>query len=125
MFIHGLGSSSLTWGDIPDALSAYFHTIAIDLIGFGQSDKPTKDYTIPYFSKFIKDFLRQKEIGIKDHDKVSIIGHSLGGYIALEYAMENKEKIDKLVLIDFSGMLNKPTHITRTICRGCIKRRLF
>jgi len=69
LFIHGLGSSSLTWGDMPDTLAEYFHTIAIDLIGFGQSEKPNEDYTIPYFSKFIKNFLRQKEIGIKDDDK--------------------------------------------------------
>ena len=57
LFIHGLGSSSLSWGDIPDALSEYSHTMAIDLIGFGQSEKPKADYTIPYFGKFIKSTL--------------------------------------------------------------------
>jgi pimeloyl-ACP methyl ester carboxylesterase len=40
LFIHGLGSSSLTWGDIPDALSEYFHTIALDLIGLVKAKNP-------------------------------------------------------------------------------------
>ena len=61
LFIHGLGSSSLAWRDIPDALSHYFHTITIDLIGFGASEKPeTADYTIKGFSKFIEDFLEER-----------------------------------------------------------------
>ena len=107
LFIHGLGSSSIVWRDIPQALSENFHTIAVDLIGFGGSDKPDLDYTISYFSHFIKSFLNQ--IGIRKSDKIVIIGHSLGGYIASEYAIENKEQIEKLVLIDSSGMLNRPT----------------
>jgi len=109
LFIHGLGSSSIVWRDIPQALSEQFHTICVDLIGFGGSDKPLLNYTISYFSQFVKSFLRQ--IGINDSDKVTIIGHSLGGYIAAEYAIENKEQIEKLVLIDTSGMLDRPTSL--------------
>jgi pimeloyl-ACP methyl ester carboxylesterase len=108
LFIHGLGASSLVWRDIPLALSEQFHTISVDLIGFGKSDKPTElEYTIRYFSQFIKSFLRQIEI--KDNEKIMIVGHSLGGYIAVEYAIENNDQIGKLVLIDSSGMLNQPT----------------
>jgi pimeloyl-ACP methyl ester carboxylesterase len=108
LFIHGLGASSLIWRDIPQALSEQFHTISVDLIGFGKSDKPPElEYTIRYFSQFIKSFLRQIEIN--DNEKIMIVGHSLGGYIAAEYAIENKDQIDKLVLIDSSGMLNQPT----------------
>jgi pimeloyl-ACP methyl ester carboxylesterase len=109
LFIHGLGSSSIVWRDIPQALSERFHTICVDLMGFGGSDKPLLNYTISYFSQFVKSFLKQ--IGINDSDKVTIIGHSLGGYIAAEYAIENKEQIEKLVLIDSSGMLNRPTSL--------------
>ena len=70
LFIHGLGSSSDRWLDIPDALSRYFHPIvAVDLIGFGGSDKPvTLDYTIEYFSKFIRDFIDCKQIWRNDDD---------------------------------------------------------
>ncbi|MGH9973879.1 MAG: alpha/beta fold hydrolase [Nitrososphaeraceae archaeon] len=119
LFIHGLGSSSDRWLDIPDALSRYFHPIvAVDLIGFGGSDKPvTLDYTIEYFSKFIRDFIYCKQIWRNDDDsdddddscKTIIVGHSLGGYIAAKVAIEDQDLIEKLVLIDSSGMLKKPT----------------
>ena len=115
LFIHGLGSSSLRWVDIPEALSKYFHTITVDLIGSGLSEKPQNaDYTIKGFSKFIVDFLIER-IGIidKEHKKISIVGHSLGGYIAAQVAIENKEMIKKLVLIDSSGLLEAPTQLLK------------
>ncbi|MGV8107222.1 MAG: alpha/beta fold hydrolase [Nitrososphaerota archaeon] len=119
LFIHGLGSSSDRWLDIPDALSRYYYPIvSVDLIGFGGSDKPvTVDYTIEYFSKFIRDFIDCKRIWRDDDDsddnddsrKTIIVGHSLGGYIAAKVAIEDQDLIEKLVLIDSSGMLKKPT----------------
>jgi 2-hydroxy-6-oxonona-2,4-dienedioate hydrolase len=100
LFIHGLGDSSIIWNDIPDALSKYFHTKTVDLIGFGESDKPEKAdyYTIKGFGKFIMDFL--ESIGIKvdneqhnNNKKISLVGYSIG-YIAAEVAIENKEIIE-------------------------------
>src|SRR5919201_1350215 len=80
LFIHGLGASSFAWRDIPDALSEKFHTIALDLIGFGASDKPQKaDYTIKGFGKFIVDFL-EKGVRIDNDEKITLVGHLLGGY---------------------------------------------
>ena len=111
LFIHGLGSSSIIWRDIPDALSVGYHTIAIDLVGFGLSDKPEKPdyYTIEGFSRIIADFL--ETIGTKKRGscKLILIGHSLGGYIATQFAIEHKAKISKLVLVDSSGLLESPT----------------
>lgn len=107
LFIHGLGSSSDRWLDIPDVLSANFHTIALDLPGFGDSDKPaTMNYTIQNFRENIVDFINK--LGIND-GKTSIVGHSLGGFIAAEVTIENKNLVERLVLIDSSGMLKKPT----------------
>src|SRR5919197_2824090 len=121
LFIHGLGSSSIAWRDIPDALSANFHTIAIDLIGFGGSDKPkTADYTIKGFGRFIVDFLR-KGIGIVKNDKICIVGHSLGGYIASEVAIENQDLIEKIILIDSSGMLDGPTPLLERYLAAAIE----
>ena len=109
LFIHGLGSSADRWSDIPDALSKYYHTIAVDLIGFGGSDKPTDiDYTIEKFADFILEFINKKGL-ISDNKKITLIGHSLGGYIAVEFAIRNVELIEKLVLIDSSGFLKGPT----------------
>src|ERR671920_645052 len=113
LFVHGLGASSLAWRDIPAALSNYFHTINLDLIGFGESDKPLEgDYTIKGFSKFIANFLKE-EIKIGENEKISIVGHSLGGYIAAQFAIENKKMIKKLVLIDSSGLLEEPTPLLK------------
>ena len=111
LFIHGLGSSADRWLDIPDALSLYFHTIAVDLPGFGGSVKPaTMDYTIEKFREFIVGFIN--EVGISN-GKTSIVGHSLGGYIAAEVTIENKNLVERLVLIDSSGMLKRPTPLLK------------
>jgi pimeloyl-ACP methyl ester carboxylesterase len=95
LFIHGLGSSSLVWKDIPEALSRHFHTIAIDLVGFGLSDKPTQldNYTMEGFSKFIVHFLDAVRINkVGPHNKISLVGHSLGGFIAALVLHDLKEK---------------------------------
>jgi 2-hydroxy-6-oxonona-2,4-dienedioate hydrolase len=106
LFIHGLGSSSDRWIDIPEAFSNHYHTISVDLIGFGGSDAPDLDYTINAFRKFVLDFMGSIQI---DDGKTTIIGHSLGGYIAAEIAIENRSMVNSLVLIDSSGMLDGPT----------------
>jgi pimeloyl-ACP methyl ester carboxylesterase len=61
LFIHGLGSSSIGWRDIPDELSNNYHTINVDLVGFGLSDKPDKTdyYTIEGFSNSLWILLKQ------------------------------------------------------------------
>ena len=108
LFIHGLGSSADRWLDIPDALSKHYHTIAVDLIGFGGSDKPEDvNYTIQKFAEFILEFINKIELN--GDGKITLVGHSLGGYIAVEFAIRNKELIEKLVLIDSSGFLKGPT----------------
>ena len=81
----------------PDFIQIFHPIVAVDLIGFGGSDKPvTLDYTIEYFSKFIRDFIDCKQIWRNDDDndddscKTIIVGHSLGGYIAAKVAIEVK-----------------------------------
>ena len=107
LFIHGLGSSADRWVGIPKFLSANFHTLSLDLPGFGESDKPASmNYTIENFRDIVIDLIDL--LGIND-GKTSIVGHSLGGYIAAEVTMQNKIRVEKLVLIDSSGMLKKPT----------------
>jgi 2-hydroxy-6-oxonona-2,4-dienedioate hydrolase len=116
LFIHGLGSSADRWLDIPDALSLYFHTLAIDLPGFGGSDKPTNmNYTIQAFSDIVRQFIdkiriTEQDCGNNRARTITLVGHSLGGYIASKIAgAENSNFLDKLVLIDSSGNLEKPT----------------
>ena len=118
LFIHGLGSSADRWLGIPDALSENFHTISLDLPGFGKSDKPvTMDYTIENFRYIVIDFINK--LALND-GKVSIVGHSLGGYIAAEVIMTNKIQAERLVLIDSSGMLKKPTPLLEEYLRAAM-----
>ena len=116
LFIHGLGSSADRWLDIPDALSLYYHTLAIDLPGFGGSDRPSDmNYTIEAFSDIIREFIDKIRITEEDWGNnktrtTTLVGHSLGGYIASRIAAtDNSDFLDKLVLVDSSGNLKKPT----------------
>jgi 2-hydroxy-6-oxonona-2,4-dienedioate hydrolase len=116
LFIHGLGSSADRWLDIPDALSLYFHTVAIDLPGFGGSDRPSyMNYTIEVFSDIVKQFMDKIRItdeylGNNKISTIALVGHSLGGYIASKIASgDNRSFLNKLVLVDSSGNLERPT----------------
>lgn len=116
LFIHGLGSSADRWLDIPDALSLYFHTVAIDLPGFGGSDKPSDmNYTIEAFSDIVREFIDKIKITEEDRGNnkartTTLVGHSLGGYVASRIAAtDNSNFLNKLVLVDSSGNLEEPT----------------
>jgi pimeloyl-ACP methyl ester carboxylesterase len=112
MFIHGLGSSADRWLDILDAMSVVgFDSVAIDLPGSGGSDRPAgMNYAIKDFVQAVAEFMRKKGM---DDGRTSVVGHSLGGYVAAQFALEHGQFVDKLVLIDSSGMLQGPTPLLR------------
>ena len=120
VFIHGLGSSADRWLDIPLALSLHYHTIAIDLPGFGMAERPESGfgYTIAEYVGYLSQLLPQ--LGVK---KAHLVGHSLGGYIAAEIALRHRELVDRLVLIDTSGMLNGPTDLLKEYYGAAMNRR--
>ena len=104
VLVHGLGASSERWQYVLPFFESDFHVIVPDLIGFGYSDKPIADYTIDYFSIFLKKFLIS--LGV---EQTSIIGSSLGGQIAAEYASFNSQHVDKLILVSPSGIMKQST----------------
>ncbi len=111
LFIHGLGSSADRWIDLPEALAFYFPTYALDLTGFGKSDKPIElKYRISEFVELVRNFVNQVITPIK---MITLIGHSLGGYIACEFAIRYPLFTRSLVLVDSSGMLHGPTALLR------------
>jgi len=104
LLLHGLGASAERWEYVIPHFAREFRVVVPDLIGFGYSDKPMADYTIEYFSEFISKFV--DKIGIKE---LNIVGSSLGGQIAAEYAVNHNENIRKLVLVSPSGVMKHST----------------
>jgi pimeloyl-ACP methyl ester carboxylesterase len=99
ILIHGFASSTFTWKKIMPELAKSYHVFAIDVPGFGFSDKP-EDF--PYggegYGKTVLNFMDQKKI-----EKAIFVGNSMGGYISLWIAIHHPERITRLVLIDALG----------------------
>jgi pimeloyl-ACP methyl ester carboxylesterase len=99
ILLHGLGATKETWLPSVGALAAGYHVYALDQIGFGRSDKPHLDYKIATFVDFLHGFLVAQNLG-----KVTLVGNSLGGWIALEFAIQHPDLVDRLVLVDAAGL---------------------
>jgi 2-hydroxy-6-oxonona-2,4-dienedioate hydrolase len=104
VLIHGLGASAERWAKVIPDFAKHYHVIVPDLIGFGYSDKPLADYTPDFFTAFLSNFL--DVLGIKNPN---IIGSSLGGQIAAEYASEHTHNVEKLVLVSPAGIMKEST----------------
>jgi len=99
ILIHGLGADSRHWAANVDALSQSFRVIALDQIGYGQSDKPLMRYTIENFADYLHGFMVEAKI-----PKASLVGNSLGGWVALDFAIRHPQRVEKLVLVDAAGL---------------------
>jgi pimeloyl-ACP methyl ester carboxylesterase len=99
VLIHGITSNSGTWKRVLPALARQFTVIAPDLAGHGQSDKPKGDYSLSAHASGIRDLLLT--LG---HERASIVGHSLGGGIALQFSYQFPERCERLVLVDSGGL---------------------
>jgi 2-hydroxy-6-oxonona-2,4-dienedioate hydrolase len=99
VLIHGIGGDADDWAFCLQALSASHRVIALDLLGFGRSDKPAINYTIAGFVEVLERFLRA--LAIKH---ATLLGGSLGGWIAGAFALQFPDVVDKLVLVDSAGV---------------------
>jgi pimeloyl-ACP methyl ester carboxylesterase len=104
LFIHGIGDSSDTWLDVMARLAQDYTVIAPDLLGHGRSDKPRADYSVAGYANAMRDLLTVLEI-----DRVTIIGHSLGGGVALQFAYQYPDRCERLVLVS-SGGVSREVH---------------
>jgi pimeloyl-ACP methyl ester carboxylesterase len=96
VFIHGFGSSIYSWRKNLEPISKYHRVCAPDLPGFGYSDKPLDaDYTIDAYAEFIIQFMNKLQIS-----KAILVGHSLGGGIALLTSLKFPSRVKALILLD-------------------------
>lgn len=99
ILLHGMGSSLHNWDYlVPDLVSAGFSTYALDLLGHGDSPKPEEPGR--YQIEAVYDWLENWLLGLELKKSPTLVGHSMGAYLALEYALRHGEKIARLVLID-------------------------
>src|ERR1700709_1804023 len=99
LLIHGIGDNSTTWSTVQSKLAQRFTVIAVDLLGHGESDKPRADYSIAAYANGMRDLL-----SVLDIERVTVVGHSLGGGIALQFAYQFPEHIERLVLVGSGGL---------------------
>jgi 4,5:9,10-diseco-3-hydroxy-5,9,17-trioxoandrosta-1(10),2-diene-4-oate hydrolase len=99
VLLHGSSAGGITWYGVIGPLSQHWRVIAPDVVGYGESDKPTAAYDRPYFAAWLRTFLDALDL-----PKVSLIGLSQGGAIALQFTLENPERVDRLVLADSAGL---------------------
>jgi len=98
ILLHGLGGSTQVWAFNIAALAEKYHVVVPDQIGFGKSDKPFVNYRIRTYVDFLDQFCKQLKI-----ERATLIGNSMGGWIAATFTASFPDRVDKLVLVDAAG----------------------
>ncbi|MFC3575168.1 alpha/beta fold hydrolase [Streptomyces yaanensis] len=108
LLIHGIGDSSDTWRDVMPGLAKHYRVIAPDLLGHGRSDKPRADYSLAAYANGMRDLL--SVLGV---ERATIIGHSLGGAVAMQFAYQFPDRCERLVLVGTGGIGRQVTPLLR------------
>jgi pimeloyl-ACP methyl ester carboxylesterase len=99
LLIHGMAGSSATWRAVIPELAKRYRVVAPDLLGHGESAKPRGDYSLGAFAAWLRDLL--DELGIR---QATVIGQSLGGGVAMQFAYQHRDYCQRLVLISSGGL---------------------
>ena len=110
ILVHGFASSVWTsWHLNFHALAQRFHVFGIDLMGFGRSDRPELQYGVELFAEIIRSIVDYYNL-----DKLNLVGWSMGGGVAIQYALKYPDSLAKLVLVDASRLRQTtPSKIAR------------
>jgi pimeloyl-ACP methyl ester carboxylesterase len=104
VLLHGIASTAETWAPVVEALAARHTVLAPDLLGHGESAKPRGDYSLGAHASGVRDL-----VAALGYDRATVVGHSLGGGIAMQFAYQFPERVERLVLIG-SGGLGREVH---------------
>jgi pimeloyl-ACP methyl ester carboxylesterase len=104
LLLHGITSTSDAWREVMPALAERYTVVAPDMIGHGRSAKPRGDYSLGAYAAGVRDLL-----GVLGFERGTVVGHSLGGGIAMQFSYLFPEHVERLALI-CSGGLGKEVH---------------
>ena len=99
VLVHGIASRAAQWEAVMAGLGERHHVIAPDLLGHGESAKPRGDYSLGAHACGIRDLL--VALG---HDRVTLVGHSLGGGVAMQFVYQFPERVERLALVCAGGL---------------------
>mgnify|MGYP001813127782 CR=1 FL=1 len=99
LLLHGIGDSSESWLPVMEGLAEHHRVLAPDLLGHGESDKPRADYSVAAFANGMRDLL--EVLGI---ESATVVGHSLGGGVAAQFAYQYPDRVERLVLVSAGGV---------------------
>jgi pimeloyl-ACP methyl ester carboxylesterase len=100
LLIHGIGSSSDTWGELPERLSARgARVLAVDLPGHGESSKGPGDYSLGSLASTLRDLLDERGI-----ERAHLVGHSLGGGVSMQFTYQFPDRVASMVLESSGGL---------------------
>lgn len=107
VLVHGLGQNGIRdWLPVIPELARRYHVLSLDLPGFGYSARPRGKYSPTRYAQVIAWLVMRYA-----HGRPIVVGHSMGGAIALRYAANYPEQLDKLVLVDAAGILERTAFI--------------
>jgi pimeloyl-ACP methyl ester carboxylesterase len=99
ILLHGAWHDSSQWVSVMEKISQHFHCFALDLLGCGESENPNIHYSIDLQVECLAEFLKALKL-----EKVYLVGHSLGGWVAASYALKYPEQVEGLVLLSPEGV---------------------
>jgi pimeloyl-ACP methyl ester carboxylesterase len=99
VLLHGITSTMATWKPVLPWLAERYTVVAPDLLGHGESAKPRGDYSLGAHASGVRDLL-----AVLGHRRATVVGHSLGGGIAMQFAYQFPERTERLVLVSSGGL---------------------
>jgi pimeloyl-ACP methyl ester carboxylesterase len=110
LLIHGMVGSSRTWREAMPRLAEDHDVIAPDLMGHGASAKPRGDYALGTFAASLRDLL-----AVLDVDRVTLVGQSLGGGVAMQFVYQYPDLVERLVLVGSGGLGREVNPVLRAL----------
>ncbi|MFC8593776.1 alpha/beta fold hydrolase [Streptomyces atroolivaceus] len=110
LLVHGIGDSSATWAEVIPGLARRHTVIAPDLLGHGASDKPRADYSVAAYANGVRDLL-----GVLGIERATLVGHSLGAGVAMQFAYQYPEHTDRLILVSAGGVGREVNPVLRAV----------